>query len=457
MIHTALAQAITSLPVISGAPAPRSPAALVAYVFIFAFAITGLAVMIAFLIGAFRYFFATGRPGAVADAKDRMIHAFLGLLVLLCSVIILYSINPSLLQLRNPVLPGVVMQTAVKIAGVCGVSSAQWTGGTSAKPGSQVGLAAITEYCANSSGIKFTIFNSLGARITEIASTIQNNSASVLWNIPQDALGSRYYFEASVGTSKEVSEYLTIQEQGSLLKYECAANTAKGDPLPASCGAPCENTVNTHTMNPATNTYYPYECKDLILTAASQFQVSPALIVAVMKKECPSGSPNCTSPKGACGLMQVMPSTIFSSDDCRPLMGSNATQDQACQIMSANPQIAVNIGACLLGVSSISAASYKSNYNYASNEIQYAAAAFNGGTGVNAPSCNCRNSGDRTPPGCEGVKVCKECNSFIPKWLCPFDSIGDLCPANTGYDETRNYAATVDAFFTYYSACPQWQ
>ena len=61
-----LAQVVVSLPSISGAPEPKSPAAFVAYTFVFALGVTGIAVLIAFLIGAFRYFFSAASPGGVA-------------------------------------------------------------------------------------------------------------------------------------------------------------------------------------------------------------------------------------------------------------------------------------------------------------------------------------------------------------------------------------------------------
>jgi len=59
---------------------------LVAYIFLLALSITGIAVLVAFLIGAFRYFASVGNPGAIQDGKDRMAHALLGLAILVLEV-----------------------------------------------------------------------------------------------------------------------------------------------------------------------------------------------------------------------------------------------------------------------------------------------------------------------------------------------------------------------------------
>jgi len=53
---------------------------------------------------------------------------------------------------------------------------------------------------------------------------------------------------------------------------------------------------------------YPIKYRDEILAASRQYQVSPYLILAVIRSE--SGfDPDCVSRKGAIGLMQVMPDT----------------------------------------------------------------------------------------------------------------------------------------------------
>jgi len=68
------------------------------YIFIFSLGIVGLVGLIAMIIGGFGYMTSTGNPQKAAQAKDKIISALLGLLLLLGSYVLLSIINPDLLR-----------------------------------------------------------------------------------------------------------------------------------------------------------------------------------------------------------------------------------------------------------------------------------------------------------------------------------------------------------------------
>ncbi len=72
---------------------------LIKYIFTFSLGIVGITGLLAIIIAAFGYVTSVGDPQKAADAKDRIISALLGLLLLLGSYILLNIINPDLLKL----------------------------------------------------------------------------------------------------------------------------------------------------------------------------------------------------------------------------------------------------------------------------------------------------------------------------------------------------------------------
>jgi len=457
LIKTAFAQVFASLPEIAGAPEPTSPASLVAYIFLLALSITGIAVLVAFLIGAFRYFASVGNAGAIQDGKDRMAHALLGLAILVFSVILLYTINPDFLKLRDPALVRIDLPEITEaLPEDCSFLTAQWAG--NAIPGGDVGLVVATQVCENGGVVTFRIFEDGGGLRATLTSTILGNAASGEWTIPQNAAGIDFYFEATMDSKRIVSGFLATGSDPTAadpFPGECK-NPEVGNPAPSSCEAPCESTVNS--------------CALFIDKAATKFSVPAALIVAVMQEECPSGNPACIDASGGCGLMQVNPTLLFNPPEgfeaefiaCQQLLGEGASDiDQACSIMTENPNIAIEVGACILEIDARWAARFKSRYNYPANEIQYTAAAYNSDISANQPSCNCRNSGDsQLPEGCttETSRVCQNCFTTVPRWLCGFDSPNpDTCTVNTEFSPTQAYAATIKNYYTHYRNCPRWK
>ena len=73
--------------------------AYVKYIFNFSIMIAGLIAFGALVYGGFRYLTSAGNPAAISDAKDRIFSAFLGLIILLCSYLILVTINSQLTML----------------------------------------------------------------------------------------------------------------------------------------------------------------------------------------------------------------------------------------------------------------------------------------------------------------------------------------------------------------------
>ncbi len=68
----------------------------VSYIFNFAVAISGLIALGALIYAGFRYLTSSGDPSKMQDAKEQIISAFWGLLIILASFLILQNINPQL-------------------------------------------------------------------------------------------------------------------------------------------------------------------------------------------------------------------------------------------------------------------------------------------------------------------------------------------------------------------------
>jgi len=73
---------------------------LIKYIFLFALGVVGIVGLLAIIIGAFGYLTAVGNPQKATAAKDKIISALLGLLLLLGSYLLLNIINPDLLKLK---------------------------------------------------------------------------------------------------------------------------------------------------------------------------------------------------------------------------------------------------------------------------------------------------------------------------------------------------------------------
>lgn len=69
------------------------------YIFIFALGLVGFIALLAIMIGAVLYVTSAGNPSKMGDAKDRIMSALLGILILLASVLLLRTISPDLVNI----------------------------------------------------------------------------------------------------------------------------------------------------------------------------------------------------------------------------------------------------------------------------------------------------------------------------------------------------------------------
>lgn len=93
----------------------QSPAQYITNIYRFslgAAAITALAVII---FGAVEYAVSAGNPARISDAKSRIFNALWGLVLLFGAYLILNTINPELVVLREPELPPITQEEVNKI------------------------------------------------------------------------------------------------------------------------------------------------------------------------------------------------------------------------------------------------------------------------------------------------------------------------------------------------------
>ncbi len=165
---------------------------------------------------------------------------------------------------------------------------------------------------------------------------------------------------------------------------EATARSEKGAPAEAWSGT----NINTYDAN--------------ISTAAGAASIDRNLIKAIMFAES-GGNPNAVSAAGACGLMQLLPSTASLSCEALKDPATNITAGAAyLATLVANPCPPVDAEHPCPNGQVCNA-----------NELKYAIAAYNGGKGANYCST-----------------------------LCPGQTWWQ-CTQNGGYAETRGYVETV--------------
>jgi hypothetical protein len=93
----------TALPVIPGYPSPSEGLPqYINYLFVFGLGIVGIVALGVMTAGGIQYILAAGNMAKTADAKDQILQALIGMGFLLVSYLLLYTINPDLVNLRNP-------------------------------------------------------------------------------------------------------------------------------------------------------------------------------------------------------------------------------------------------------------------------------------------------------------------------------------------------------------------
>jgi hypothetical protein len=73
-------------------------------IYLFAMGIAGILAMALIVVSGFQWLTATGSMSTIGQAKARISNAILGLIVLLSAYLILNTINPNLVNLKEPVL-----------------------------------------------------------------------------------------------------------------------------------------------------------------------------------------------------------------------------------------------------------------------------------------------------------------------------------------------------------------
>jgi len=109
LAHAAEADIIN--PIIPGAGNATDPIELIAGLYRFALAISGLLAIAVIVYGAVKYAANPGNAGNQSDAKEWITSALLGILLLAGAYLILYTINPDLTILRLPTLKPINTQT----------------------------------------------------------------------------------------------------------------------------------------------------------------------------------------------------------------------------------------------------------------------------------------------------------------------------------------------------------
>jgi len=79
-----------------------SPAAYIARIYQFALALAGILAFGMIIFGAIQYVVSAGNSGQQEDARDRIWQALLGVALLLGAYLILYTIDPKLVNLTDP-------------------------------------------------------------------------------------------------------------------------------------------------------------------------------------------------------------------------------------------------------------------------------------------------------------------------------------------------------------------
>ena len=101
----------TALPIIPQQPPPGAGLPqYINYLFIFGLGLIIILALTQMIIGGIMYILAAGNAAKVEDAKDMILQAIFGIGVLLISFLFLRTINPDLVNLRNPNLTPVQFQ-----------------------------------------------------------------------------------------------------------------------------------------------------------------------------------------------------------------------------------------------------------------------------------------------------------------------------------------------------------
>ena len=118
----------TGLPNIPGGqlPAGQELPSYINYLFIFGLGLIAFLALVQMMLGGLTYILAAGNVTKVENAKDTIQQALFGLGLLLVSYLLLRTINPDLVNLRNPNLTPTQFQDSKSPSTPSGGASGSW-------------------------------------------------------------------------------------------------------------------------------------------------------------------------------------------------------------------------------------------------------------------------------------------------------------------------------------------
>lgn len=125
---TAQVQLETGLPGVPGGqlPAGQELPSYINYLFIFGLGLIAFLALGQMMLGGLTYILAAGNVAKVENAKDTIQQALIGLGLLLVSYLLLRTINPDLVNLRNPNLTPTQFQGSASPSAPSGGASGSW-------------------------------------------------------------------------------------------------------------------------------------------------------------------------------------------------------------------------------------------------------------------------------------------------------------------------------------------
>ena len=151
---------------------PETPAGFISRLYQFGLMVVGLAAFGSIVWGALQYILAAGNVGKVEDAKEIIQQAIYGILLLLGAYLLLYTINPELVNLRNPKLEVIRIQNLAPPPEYNGLSQigGNWSTG---------GIGVPAELCKFEVDAKITINgkDKTGGNFLSCVDNAQMNSA----------------------------------------------------------------------------------------------------------------------------------------------------------------------------------------------------------------------------------------------------------------------------------------
>lgn len=184
---------------------PETPAGFISRLYQFGLMAVGLAAFGSIVYGALQYILAAGNMGKVEDAKEIIKQAIYGIMLLLGAYVLLYTINPELVNLRNPKLEVIRIQNLAPPPEYNGLSQigGNWSSGGSGAP---------AELCKWEVDAKITINgkDKTGGTCLSCVANAQKNSAGQCACIPEYA----QYGATCIPMKKCLSEIGTLEGPG---------------------------------------------------------------------------------------------------------------------------------------------------------------------------------------------------------------------------------------------------